>query len=153
MGGDVVTDRDGRALQRRVREFVRRFGLLGQDRRRCGRPLPTWQAHPFQVLGPEGPTRQRTLAARFRLEESTVCRLPDQLVERGWVDKRVKGANRRATLLALTERGREMLAAITAASDRKFAAIIARIPTSEHAKVLAALDAPIAASEEERRNG
>jgi len=115
-------------LHERVREFIRTFGLLNQDRTPCGRPLPTSQAHSLQVLGLEGPVCQRTLAARLHLNESTVSRLAEQLVERGWAEKHVNAENRREMLLTLTERGQAVLADVTAASDRKFSAILVAHP-------------------------
>ncbi|HEY8743788.1 MAG TPA: MarR family transcriptional regulator [Chloroflexota bacterium] len=143
-----MNDLGSRDLHERVREFIRTFGLLNQDRTPCGRPLPTSQAHSLQVLGLEGPVCQRTLAARLHLNESTVSRLAEQLVERGWAEKHVNAENRREMLLTLTERGQAVLADVTAASDRKFSAIWSRIPAHQQAQVLTALDTLIVAVSE-----
>lgn len=147
-GAMALNDRDGRDLKALVSEFIRRVGLLNQERTPCGRPLPTSQAHSLQVLGQEGPVSQRTLAAHLHLDESTVSRLAEQLVERAWAEKRVNAGNRREMLLTLTERGQAMLDDVTAASEQKFTSIWARIPADQRAQVLVALDTLIAAVSE-----
>ncbi len=69
-------------LQRRLREFVRAFGLLASKRTPCGLPLPLAQAHALQVLGESSQITQQTLASRVCLDKSTTSRLVASLGQR-----------------------------------------------------------------------
>jgi DNA-binding MarR family transcriptional regulator len=141
----VVIDVDERQLQDRIQEFIRQFGLLDQEHTPCGRPMPTSQAHALQILGRVGIATQRELAGRLNLDESTVSRLVNQLVGRGWVDRAIDEHNRRQSRLALTGEGRAALDDIRDASAAKFRLIRERIPPDKGDQVLEALDILIAA--------
>ena len=141
----MVTVVDEQQLQDRIREFIRQFGLLDQEYTPCGRPLPTSQAHALQILSDGGVATQRDLATRLNLDESTVSRLVDQLVRRGWVDRATDEHNRRQSRLALTAEGCAVLDDIRVASATKFHLIRERIPPDKWHNVLDALDVLIAA--------
>lgn len=134
-----------RQLQERIQEFIRQFGLLDQEHTPCGRPLPTSQAHALQILGDGGVATQRELATWLNLDESTVSRLVDQLVRRGWVNRAINERNRRESRLVLTEEGQVVLDDIRAVSAAKFRLIRKRISPNEWQHVLDALDVLIAA--------
>ncbi len=142
---------DDQQLQERVQEFIRRFGLLDQERTPCGRPMPTSHAHALQILGRGGGMTQRELAARLRLDESTVSRLVDRQVRSGWVERATDERNRRRSRLALTPAGHAVLDEVRRASAAKFRLIQDRIPPAQRGHILAAFDVLIAAIGEEPR--
>ena len=136
---------DEQPLRDRIQELIRQFGLLDHEHTPCGRPVPTSQAHAIQVLGLLGTATQRELAARLNLDESTVSRLVDHLVQRGWLERAVDEHNRRRSRLTLTAEGRAVLADICQASAAKFRLIQERIPPERRKQVLDALETLIAA--------
>lgn len=143
---------DAQSLQDRIQELIRQFGLLDHEHTPCGRPMPTSQAHAVQVLGLLGTATQRELAARLNLDESTVSRLVEQLVQRGWVDRAVDEHNRRRSRLTLTAEGRVVLADIRQSSVAKVRLIQERIPPERRSQVLEALDTLIAAIGKDNRH-
>ena len=64
----------------------------------------------FQHLRPEG-SRIGELAERAQLTNQSVGYLVDYLEKRGYVERRPDPTNRRATLVCLTERGRDEMRA------------------------------------------
>ncbi len=134
-------------LQRRVREFVRAFGLLASERTPCGLPVPISQAHALQVLGESSAITQGALASRLCLDKSTTSRLVASLVERGWVVKERGELDRREARLALSAAGQTVLAELREASAARYHELLARIPPGKRAQVLEALDLLAAALE------
>ncbi len=134
-------------LQRRVREFVRAFGLFASERTPCGLPIPLSQAHALQVLGESSQITQQTLALRLRLDKSTTSRVVASLVERGWVVKERGELDRREARLALSAAGQTLLAELREASAARYHELLSRIPPGKRAQVLEALDLLTAALE------
>jgi DNA-binding MarR family transcriptional regulator len=127
------------ALQERMIELIRAFGLHRPDRTPCGRPVSVSEAHAVTELARGAPLTQSDLAARLLLEKSTVSRLVAGLVARGWVERVRDSADGRAVRLHLTDRGARAAAEIGEARRRKFAAVVERIPDEERDAVLDAL--------------
>lgn len=68
------------------------------------------------ALYEEGPLDQRTLRERSGLEQSSLSRLTDGLVQRGLVEVR-PGSDRRVRVASLTESGQELLLRTPGASQ------------------------------------
>lgn len=128
------------ALQERMVALVRAFGLHRPDETPCGQPLPVSEAHALAELARGDGLSQNELAARLRLEKSTVSRLVGQLAARGWIERERDPSDGRAVCLRLTERGAALAGDIAEARRRKFAAVLERIPDDERDQVLRALD-------------
>ena len=75
--------------------------------------LPMAQVELLQVLGEHSPARVSDLAARQRLAPSTVSGLIGQMITAGLVARDVDPADRRASVVTLTDAGRDQLAAWT----------------------------------------
>ncbi|ANT60611.1 hypothetical protein AYJ57_09680 [Salipiger sp. CCB-MM3] len=73
----------------------------------------TWRPLIHLAEGGDG-ISQRELAARISLDTSTLVRLLDLLVERGFIERRVDPNDRRARRIHLTEDGRRELSRIRA---------------------------------------
>lgn len=91
--------------------------------------LAPWQITPSQsralnVLGRQEALRLNELAEQLRIAPRSATEVVDDLQARGLVERRSDPADRRATLVALTEPGRDALRAIEAArraeADRFF---------------------------------
>lgn len=120
--------------------LIRAFGLHQPDETPCGKPVPVSEAHALAELARGDGMSQNELAARLRLEKSTVSRLVGQLATRGWVERDRDPADGRALRLRLTARGARVAGEIAEARQRKFAAVLERIPDDERDDVLRALD-------------
>ncbi|WP_306184804.1 MULTISPECIES: MarR family winged helix-turn-helix transcriptional regulator [unclassified Streptomyces] len=103
--------------------------------------LPMAQVELLQVLGEHSPTRISDLAARRRLAPSTVSGLIGQMITAGLVTRDVDSADRRASVVTLTDAGREQLAAWTAAHERRIDAALAELDDSSRAAITGALPA------------
>jgi len=127
-------------LQERMVALIRAFGLHKPEETTCGKPVSVAEAHALMELAREdGPLVQKELAARLRLEKSTVSRLVGMLEERGWVGRCRSPKDGRALEVSLTEAGRKAAAEIAGARRAKFARVLEAIPEGERASVLEAM--------------
>jgi DNA-binding MarR family transcriptional regulator len=94
--------------------------------------LAPWGISPSQLralgtLMQHGPVRSGALAEYLRIAPRSATEVVDALADRGLVERRPDPADRRATLLAVTDAGAELGHAVQAAraseADRVFAAL------------------------------
>ncbi|AFH60075.1 transcriptional regulator [Paenibacillus mucilaginosus K02] len=127
-------------LRAHIQKFVRQFGLLEGHVTPCGYPLSVSQVYALQELE----NRQMSvteLAGCLHLERSSVSRLADGLVKEGFVSRAVNEANRRETLLSLTDKGVRVLGQVREQSLQFFGRVFGSFSDEEHASVCAALAA------------
>lgn len=103
--------------------------------------LPMAQVELLQVLGEHSPARISDLATRQRLAPSTVSGLIGQMITAGLVAREVDRADRRASVVTLTDAGREQLTAWTAAHERRMDTALAVLDDSARAAIAGALPA------------
>ncbi|MEV7890251.1 MarR family winged helix-turn-helix transcriptional regulator [Streptomyces sp. NPDC002817] len=101
--------------------------------------LPMAQVELLQVLGEHSPARISDLAARQRLAPSTVSGLIGQMISAGLVVREVDPADRRASVVTLTDAGREQLVAWTAAHERRMDAAIGALDEDARVAIVGAL--------------
>lgn len=77
----------------------------------------------LQSLERMGPSLVTELGADLELLSSTASRLSDRLAEAGLITRRVSPTNRRATLLELTDAGRDVLDELIALRVQAFGAV------------------------------
>lgn len=133
-------------LRFQVQEFLRHFGALIPDRSPCGQALPISQAHTLHILGESPGLTMRELASRLALDPSTVSRLVDAMVSRGWVVKEADAADRRSWRLALSTTGHETWLHLNTASLTKFADLWERISGEDRQAVERALQLLVVAA-------
>ena len=119
--------------------FVRSFGLHKPDQTPCGQPVAVAEAHALMDLATFGSMRQGELAARLRLEKSTVSRLVRQMEARGWIRRNSDRHDGRAVLIRLTRKGRETAGELSRVRQEKFARILAAIPEVKRSMVVEAI--------------
>lgn len=103
--------------------------------------LPMARVELLQVLAEHSPVRISDLAARQRLAVSTVSGLIGQMIGAGLVARGVDPADRRASVVTLTDEGREQLADWTRAHERRLDTALAALDDLDQAAVIAALPA------------
>lgn len=139
---------DGRELQEAVAGFVRAFGLHRPDQTPCGQPIPVSEAHALGELARDGALRQSDLAQRLRLEKSSTSRLVTQLINRGWAERTPAPNDGRGVLVRLTPAGTGAAVRLAEARAARFSAVLDRVPASERAIVLRALEILTEATDE-----
>jgi DNA-binding MarR family transcriptional regulator len=132
----TVTEHD---LQEQMIALVRAFGLHRPDQTPCGKPVAVAEAHALIELSREQPLSQSELAARLRLEKSTISRLVGQLEGRGWLERRRNQTDGRVIDLWLTQAGQNAAVELSVARRAKFAHILAAIPEERRDEVIEAL--------------
>lgn len=120
--------------------LVRALGLHRPDQTPCGQPIAVAEAHALLELSREPGLSQNGLAARLRLEKSTVSRIVTLLERRGWVERKRDQTDTRIVHVHLTRDGVASAASLAASRQAKFANVFDAIPTAERAAVLNALD-------------
>jgi DNA-binding MarR family transcriptional regulator len=103
--------------------------------------LPMAQVELLQVLGEHSPARIGDLAVRQRLAASTVSGLIGQMIGSGLVARETDPADRRASVVTLTDAGREQLLAWTRAHERRLDAALSDLDAADRRAVQAALPA------------
>lgn len=105
------------------------WAVASRLRRQTRESLAPWDITPSQsralgVLARHGEVRPGTLAEHLRIAPRSATEVIDDLQTRGLVERRPDPADRRATLVALTEEGESLSAAIRTArraeADRFF---------------------------------
>jgi DNA-binding MarR family transcriptional regulator len=137
----------GAQLQDEVVGFIRAFGLLSPDQTPCGQPMAPSDAHALTEVVAGGGLTQRELVDRLRLDRSSVSRLVDRLVARGWVE-RADGPDRRTVRLVPTEAGRAVTAQVAGTRAQRFAELLEAIPADRRDDVLTAMRLLTAAARE-----
>lgn len=138
------------ALQRRLVAFVRAFGLHKGDETPCGMPIGVSEAHALTALAEAGPDGlpQTGLGRALSLSKSTVSRLVDQLIDRGWAVRRAGEGDGRVRAVCLTAKGDEVAAQVASARSDRLARLLDRIPPGERPAVLAALATLVEAADD-----
>ena len=103
--------------------------------------LPMAQVELLQVLGEHSPARVGDLAVRQHLAASTVSGLVGQMITSGLVVRAVDPADRRASIVTLTDAGRAQLDAWARAHERRMDAALATLDAPDRAALQAALPA------------
>ncbi len=127
-------------LQNQIVAFVRAFGLHQPEQTPCGQPVSVAEAYALVELARCGALAQGELVERLNLAKSTVSRLVQQLVRRGWVERRPNPADGRSKLLRLTNEGQRITGDIEQARQQKFEGVLSQIPEGERDRVIHSLD-------------
>ncbi|WP_431989180.1 MarR family winged helix-turn-helix transcriptional regulator [Streptomyces albogriseolus] len=93
------------------------------------------------VLSTRGATKLVTLADLLQVAPSTAMRMIDRLIAAGLADRRPNPANRRETLLELTEEGHRTVADVTARRRAAIAEIVQRLSPTQRSALVEALAA------------
>ncbi|MEU9588526.1 MarR family winged helix-turn-helix transcriptional regulator [Streptomyces sp. NPDC048219] len=93
------------------------------------------------VLSTRGATKLVTLADLLHVAPSTAMRMLDRLIAAGLADRQTNPANRRETLLRLTDEGRRTVEHVTSRRRTEVAAIVERLAPRQRAALVEALTA------------
>jgi DNA-binding MarR family transcriptional regulator len=110
-------------------------------------PITLPQYRVLVTLAKDGPVRSSALAELLGVDASTVTRMCDRLLRDGLIVRRAERSDRRALRIALSAKGEQTVAAVTARRREEFARLLEAIPVDRRAGVIAALQELEAASD------
>lgn len=144
-GSSVVSDDFVRKLEKATRGLLAlNVSVLEHMEKRIGlAPLRALQS--LERLGPSLVTE---LGDDLGLLSSTASRLSDRLAEAGYITRRVSPANRRATLLELTDSGRAVLDELVAWRLHDFGEVAKQMSEADRAALVQGAQAFTAAHHE-----
>lgn len=120
-------------------QLVRSLGLHKPDETPCEQPVSIGEAHALLEIAREPGMTQNGLAARLRLEKSTVSRLAGMLERRGWIRRLRDERDARCVRLHLTRRGINANANIAESRRAKFERLFGAIPAARRDVVVESL--------------
>ena len=113
-------------------------GLLSSDLTPCGHRMAPSDAHALTEIA-EGELSQRELVGRLHLDRSSVSRLVDRLVKRGWVARAGGTEDRRTIQLSATPAGHRLAGEIAQSRSQRFDRLMNAVPPERRSDVLEAL--------------
>jgi DNA-binding MarR family transcriptional regulator len=122
MGGAIESDQ----LTEQMIVFIRAFGLHRPEQTSRGEPVGASEAHALVILR-RGAINHGKLARALQLQRSSVSRLVQQLVKRGWAARAVADRDRRVVLVRLTRKGQIAAKYLARARRAKFRHILASV--------------------------
>jgi len=129
------------SIREELQLFVRRFGLLNASccDECCGEQVSMAQGHLLFEVRRSGIPSMQQVAEALGMDVTTFSRQVKNLEERGLVIKNVSPDDRRVNLLALTERGVQVLEKIDEYMDAKISHIFSVMTLFERDIVLRSL--------------
>ena len=102
--------------------------------------LAPWDITPsalraLRILGRDGAMRLSELSEHLRIAPRSVTEVADTLEARGLAERRPDPADRRATLIGLTEHGASVLDAIRAARGTEAERVFAKLSATDRANL------------------
>jgi DNA-binding MarR family transcriptional regulator len=115
-------------------------GVARQLRHQTQRALAPWDITPSQaralgVLTRHGPVRLGTLSEHLHIAARSATEVVDALEEAGLVERRPDPCDRRATLVALTDRGGQVAAGVRAARAAEAEGFFAHLNDADRASL------------------
>jgi DNA-binding MarR family transcriptional regulator len=136
-----VASEEAHRLHHLLMEVVRAAGLLQPDQTIAGHPVSLSQVFALHELDTEPPLSQRDLAARLRLEKSSVSRLAAELERNGLLVRERDPHSHRQYQLRLTDRGRAVHAQMRAVFHARYDRWAESMTPAERAALLKGLPA------------
>ncbi|MDR2183354.1 MAG: MarR family transcriptional regulator [Clostridiales bacterium] len=138
-------------LRELIRQLERKTGALSDSQMACCN-ITMAQCHALIEIGRAGHISLIELSEALGLENSTISRTVNHLVNAGVASRETDPANRRYVIISLTGDGRRMFDGIEAGMSLYYGQILRKIPIEKQEKVLSGiqilLDAFIALEEE-----
>ncbi|MFL6046604.1 MAG: MarR family winged helix-turn-helix transcriptional regulator [Propionibacteriaceae bacterium] len=101
--------------------------------------IPQFRA--LVILSARGSINVRTLAGLLHVDRSTTGRMVERLVTAGLIDRRRHPALRRELVVELTQRGQEIVHAVTAHRREEIARVVRNMPERERYGLVSTLTA------------
>lgn len=147
-----MTDPLHEALDLAMSQLFQLPGVLDPYQVASGLGMSVSEAMALRYLA-SGPCSQQVLGSRLGLEKSTVSRLVDAMVGKGWVGSERDPSNRRYRIVELTETGSEAAVGVTEAMRQRHFRMLATFTAEERRALAVALPALVRAWSAEQPAG
>ena len=127
-----------RAVRRFSRFYTRKIGVLREGL--LGSPLSLTEGRVLYELAQRDPVTASDIAGELALDAGYLSRILGGFDKRGLIQKRTSDRDGRQIILALTDRGREMFAAINTRSHDEIAGMLRQLSGIEQTQLVAALE-------------
>jgi len=127
-----------RAVRRFSRFYTRKIGVLREGL--LGSPLSLTEGRVLYELAQRDPVTASDIAGELALDAGYLSRILGGFDKRGLIQKRTSDRDGRQIILALTDRGREMFAAINTRSHDEIAGMLGQLSGIEQTQLVAALE-------------
>jgi len=136
---EILAEKDlARKLRETLRVLVRRLGILERSEASCC-GITFAQCHALVELGRAGELSVNELAELLNLDKSTASRSIDNLANNGLVLREPDPNDRRYVSVRLSERGRELFAALEARMEAYYGEVIELVPAVKRGQVVESL--------------
>jgi DNA-binding MarR family transcriptional regulator len=126
-------------FQEEIVTLIRALGLHRPDQTPCGQPVSVGEAQAILELSREPRISQNGLAAKLRLEKSTVSRLAGMLERRGWLERSRDRSDSRVLRLRLTASGARAARNLATSRAQKFSRVFDAVPPDQRDSILKSL--------------
>src|SRR3989304_1552011 len=133
-------DRAAERLQQASKELIVRYQFRGRNQI-CCHGLSVSQCYVLDALAEQGDLTIQRLAERRQLAISTMTRVVAQLVRQRHARRRRDPQDRRVVHVAITPRGKEVMATITRALVESQKAILRTLPEGQGEGAIAVVEA------------
>ena len=141
------TSSEDKRLRELVRLLERKLGLLEDAGLSCC-PVSFAQCHALIEIGRAGNISLIDLAVKLNLDNSTMSRTVNNLVNSSLAERETDPLDRRYVTIKLTEEGRNQFAAIEDSMGSYYSRIYQNLPEAKRAQVLESIDLLINAMED-----
>ncbi len=125
-------------LRELVRQLMRDIGVLERNEASCC-GMTLGQCHAIVEIGRAGELSLNELAELLNLDNSTMSRAVNNLVEQGYAVREADREDRRYIKILLTEQGKRAYKAIESSMESYFEDVLGSIPEEKHQQVLESL--------------
>jgi DNA-binding MarR family transcriptional regulator/GNAT superfamily N-acetyltransferase len=136
--GDAELDGRVEAVRRFNRFYTRRIGVL--DKGLLGSSLSLTEGRVLYELAQREPATATALADELGLDSGYLSRILNGFGKRGLITRRASEKDGRQFILALTDQGREMFAAIDARSHDEVAVMLRELNGADQGRLVAAFE-------------
>ncbi len=126
-------------LRESVRKLMRDFGVLERSEASCC-GMSLGQCHAIVEIGRAGEISLNELAELLNLDNSTMSRAVNNLVDQGYALREADKTDRRYIKIMLTEQGTNTYMTIEKGMERYFEDVLGSIPREKHEQVLESLN-------------
>lgn len=131
-------DDEQKQLRENIRLLERKLGILNDSEMSCC-SVTMAQCHAVVEIGRAGSISLIDLANLLNLDNSTMSRTVNNLVNSDFAKRELDPDDRRYVTITLTDKGIELFNSIEYSMDEKFSAIYNSIPENKRAQVLDSL--------------
>ena len=134
----MMTASEYKIFRELIRTLEKKFGVLEDNEFSCC-GITLAQCHALVEIGRAGEISLNELAQLNNLENSTMSRTVNNLVNSGLAERNLDTRDRRFVTIALTAEGHSLFESIEVEMDKYFKEIFSHIPKDKEAQVLESL--------------